>query len=170
MLSEIQILTLLCGAPMHGYAIKQSFASVPINNNTLYTALNKFVKNGYVTREFVPQEKKSSKYMYSITPEGKNYLHSILVKFSRSDAASWLEFLVRLLHAEHLSDAELENIVRLRLEYLNSAAAENLPQKGVESITGLSNYQTVAEHISQRIENEKEFIFRFCRERGLNIS
>lgn len=99
------ILGLLHKRPLTGYEIKSTFQNLFVyffdaSFGTIYPALGKLEKLGYITKQSVPQDNRPMKNVYTLTDRGRNqferYLESPVEKESyRSD------FLTRLYFGEH---------------------------------------------------------------------
>ena len=163
MLRELLILQALNQEPSHGYAIRQKFPPVTINNKTLYSTLNKFEKEGYVTKELVIQEKSMGKYIYTLQNSGRAFFRMSLAEFNELSATSWLEFLVRIKNWRMLETEDLRRIIQLREEYLKSANAYRIECTYADNDL-ISTI--ISSHVQKRVENELEYIAKlreaFC--------
>ena len=77
--SELIILGLIYLNPSHGYALKKNVKNAfgnpnfKLNNNILYSTLQKLEKNGFITGKEI-QSEKINKKVYYITENGKKHL------------------------------------------------------------------------------------------------
>jgi PadR family transcriptional regulator, regulatory protein PadR len=72
---EFLILSILAERSLHGYEIskqikKKSSGSLTMQENKLYPALHRLEENKLVSAEWIPQEGKPDRKVYSITPQG----------------------------------------------------------------------------------------------------
>ena len=74
---EPGVLYLLLKKPSYGYEIQKALKDdciCEVNVGNLYRCLSRMQKQGYVTREGVKSTVGPTRYSYTITPEGKQYL------------------------------------------------------------------------------------------------
>jgi DNA-binding PadR family transcriptional regulator len=96
---EILILRHLTRRPAHGYELRkrvQHTTGVRLNNNSLYPALRRFEEAGAVTRTEEPQEGRPPRFVYALTPLGRELLHDMLADLPPEQAADDTEFMARL--------------------------------------------------------------------------
>lgn len=73
-------LSLLAQAPTHGYDLLQSYEQLfatalpPLNAGQIYTTLARLERDGLVRKSEVEQSGKPDKYVYELTPEGRQAL------------------------------------------------------------------------------------------------
>jgi DNA-binding PadR family transcriptional regulator len=77
------LIGLLSGGPLHGYEIKQRFASSmggewSISYGQLYPALARLTDAGFISKTSQVGEKTIEKHVYTVTPDGAAYLHKWL--------------------------------------------------------------------------------------------
>ena len=85
---DLLILRTLVGGPRHGYAIARhlhvaSEAFLQVEEGSLYPALHRLEKRGWVTSEWGPSEANRRAKFYSLTSAGRKRL--------QSEMAAWLK-------------------------------------------------------------------------------
>ena len=162
MFREMLILLVLYQGPNHGYGIQQRLSYIaPINNRTLYHALQKFEEKGFVSKEFIRQDKKAGKNMYFLQDKGLEELKRMLRDFDSTRASSWIEVLLRIGHPELLEEADMKRVIELRENYLTKADSLN----HVLNIDDRSQYiKLISSHITERVVNELSFLQKVKRE------
>jgi DNA-binding PadR family transcriptional regulator len=106
---EILILRHLTRRPAHGYELRKRIehtTGVRLNNNSLYPALRRFEEAGAVTRTEEPQEGRPPRFVYALTPFGRELLHDMLADLPPDQAADDYEFMARLGQFVFLDPAE----------------------------------------------------------------
>jgi DNA-binding PadR family transcriptional regulator len=96
---EILILRHLTRRPAHGYELRKRVehtTGVRLNNNSLYPALRRFEEAGAVVRTEEPQEGRPPRFVYALTPLGRELLHDMLADLPPEQAADDYEFMARL--------------------------------------------------------------------------
>jgi transcriptional regulator len=76
---DLIVLKVLSGAPLHGYAIAQRIREVSrellqIEEGSLYPALYRMEKKGWIRSRWGLTEKQRQARMYSLTPVGRKHL------------------------------------------------------------------------------------------------
>jgi transcriptional regulator len=76
---DLIVLKVLSGAPLHGYAIAQRIREVSrellqIEEGSLYPALYRMEKKGWIRSRWGLTEKQRQARMYSLTPLGRKHL------------------------------------------------------------------------------------------------
>ena len=88
--SELMILGMIYQNPTYGYALKKNVKEYfgnpyfELNNNILYSTLNKLEKKGYITGEEVVSEKINKK-IYHITESGRKHLLELVATPAKPD-------------------------------------------------------------------------------------
>jgi transcriptional regulator len=82
------ILKILSREPMHGYAIAQEIKRISegvlrVEEGSLYPALQRILRKGWVTAEWVPAGPKRRARVYRLTPRGRSQLDSEVTGFNR---------------------------------------------------------------------------------------
>ncbi len=72
---EALVLGVLQDRSAHGYEIARAIAErtdrlITIGEGQLYPLLHRMEKNGFVSAEWIPQEKKPAQKQYKLTPQG----------------------------------------------------------------------------------------------------
>ncbi len=177
MYAEIVILAMLRQRPQHGYEIKKGIAqvfggTVALNNTILYPTLKRFEEVGAVVRQVVQQEGKPNRHLYHLTERGIELLHASLRDFPASQAANEAEFFTRVAFFEYLDPPEREEILKMRLAYLQECLDYlNVMQRmaGEEDCapgTGISmsNAQRVLAFHLQRVRHEYQWVVTWLEE------
>ena len=108
------ILGVLMDAPAHGYAIKKALAGTLAggdgepNDGQIYPALARMERDGWITKEVVPQRRSPAKNLYRLTEAGEREFFGWL-RGERSPAPHpWkFDFLQRCAFLRHLDPSEL---------------------------------------------------------------
>lgn len=134
---ENAVLGLLTLRPMSGYEIKQLFdKSISflwrVHMSQIYPALARLKESGLVDMDLVPQEKKPTKKVYSITRKGRRALQSWLREAAR-DPAIKDEFPLKVFFARNI---ERETLVAQVGERLDAAQARLALYHDLERLFG----------------------------------
>ena len=83
------VLRVLDSGPLHGYAIAQRISQVSgdvlrVEEGSLYPALQKMLRKGWVRAEWELSDTKRRTKVYRLTPEGRQQL--------REESGSWKQF------------------------------------------------------------------------------
>lgn len=140
------ILGLLTRQPMSGYDIKRCLEdfewliSSP-SFGTLYPALHMLLEDGLVSMDLVPNEGRPPRKVYSVTLAGRQALQG-WVDESLEDDLSLKSFLMRLMLAENLSQAELVDCLQQRRSQvaLHQRCLEEDPPEGEEGGADLGRH------------------------------
>jgi len=86
---QLLILKTLARAPAHGYAIAQhikrsSDDALQVEEGSLYPALQRILRSGWATAEWVPREGKRRARVYRLTPAGRQRLAEEMTSFTRT--------------------------------------------------------------------------------------
>lgn len=105
------LLGLLRSSPRHGYDLKGVFEELlagtwPLNLAQVYAALTKLEKDGLVVCEKVPQEQVPDRKVYSLTDAGAGELARWVKEPSAEPVALRDEFVLKLVVAATLEDAD----------------------------------------------------------------
>jgi PadR family transcriptional regulator PadR len=89
---EMLILKTLTRGPMHGYRIAQVIGEgsedvLRVEEGSLYPALQRLLRKGWVTAEWAQSEHKRRARFYKLTPAGKKQLGAEVSEFRRMMAA-----------------------------------------------------------------------------------
>lgn len=83
---ELTMLGILVEGPAHAYSIAKIVEErgirdrTPIGFSTIYSALNKLQRAGYLQSNFEPQANLPGRRIYSLTERGRNIFHSEILK------------------------------------------------------------------------------------------
>jgi PadR family transcriptional regulator PadR len=85
---HLLILKTLSRGPLHGYAIAQAIKAgsdevLRVEEGSLYPALQRILRNGWVTAEWVPAGPKRRARVYRLTPAGRKQLAAEVSSFHR---------------------------------------------------------------------------------------
>jgi DNA-binding PadR family transcriptional regulator len=99
-MTDLLLLAMLLGGPMHGYALKKRAGWLTgqqnLHNNLVYPLLNKFRKAGWITQKTGRGQRGQTREVYSLTAKGKAELMRRLQEFTEKDAASDGAFRLRI--------------------------------------------------------------------------
>ena len=89
---EMLALKLLSGEPMHGWGLSLRLREISrdvfdVNQGSLYPALQKMLRHGWIRAEWGPSENNRRARYYSITREGEKQLEARVSEWERSSAA-----------------------------------------------------------------------------------
>jgi PadR family transcriptional regulator PadR len=89
---DLLILRALVRGPMHGYAVAERLKQVSadvlhVGESTLYPALQRLLRNGWVTAEWGASDNNRRARFYTLTPAGRKQLKSERQEFERLIAA-----------------------------------------------------------------------------------
>lgn len=141
---ELAILGFLYEQPLHGYELKRRVAQLtghvrPIADGTLYPAIKRLEKAGWLTRQTEPGTRAAPRHVLTLTTEGRAELTRRLREADGveiSDENHWFTVLafLRLLDAP----AEQAEVLRRRLAFLREPSSffyEGDRPLGAEDIT-----------------------------------
>jgi len=131
----------------HGYEIKKNAEmifgqSLTISNDKLYNSLHRFLKIGAVKSDVQAVPGKPDRHIYSITEEGRELFHSMIVDFTPEVAKDDHEFFTRVAFFNMLEPAEGKKILETRKAVIREHLARN--EKYLE-ICRSKNYVNPAE-------------------------
>ena len=124
---DILILSVLRGAPMHGYELKrrvQRPSLTPLSNNSLYPYLRRFEQLGAVDKTVEQQEGRPSRNVYAITPIGRRMLVDLVSTLPLELASNEEEFLMRLSFFHEVAPANRRAILAARAAVLDGGIAQ----------------------------------------------
>lgn len=99
-MTDLILLAILLDGPQHGYALKKRAGLVlgkpELHNNLVYPLLNRFIKQGWVSRKETGGERGQTRQVYSLTVAGRRVLVERLSEFNEKQAYSENEFHLRV--------------------------------------------------------------------------
>lgn len=106
---EVLILKTLSWGPMHGYGIaswleEQTSGTLEVEEGSLYPALHRMERRGWIAAEWRLTEKKRRAKYYRLTREGRNRL--------RAETNAWSRFAAAVAHVLEGTDAPIWATVR----------------------------------------------------------
>ncbi|MFG2057117.1 PadR family transcriptional regulator [Micromonospora sp. NPDC048930] len=126
---ELAILGLLAEQPLHGYDLKRRVAQLtghvrPIADGTLYPAIKRLERAGWLTRRAEPGSRAAPRQMLVLTEQGRAELRRRLAEPEEveiSDENRWFTLLAFL---RHLDDpAARDAVLRRRLAFLSTPSS-----------------------------------------------
>lgn len=121
---ELAILGFLAEGPTHGYELRRRVAHLsgyarPVSDGSLYPAIQRMVKSGWIARELTPGSGAAQRHVLTITSPGREQLHQRLRDPERLDITDMTRFLVILAFLSQLPDVgEQQAVLRQRLDFL----------------------------------------------------
>jgi len=118
------VLGLLAQRPMSGYDIRRLLGGLSWligspSFGALYPGLHTLLAEGLVTVEVIPNESKPARKLYTITDAGRQALREWVSQ--RTEASGSLrDFVLRLILASNLSEENLTQLLRQRLEQVEA--------------------------------------------------
>lgn len=141
------ILGLLYEKPKTGYEIKKFYRDTirhfwNVSDGQLYPTLKKMTDEGLVTKKEIPDSEGLKKYLYTITPKGKekfiNWLKKPVDKFEEMKEP----FLIKLFFFDRLSDEDKLYHLKVQYDVHHEVLNEFLEVKKMYGET-LSEYQKI---------------------------
>jgi len=160
--TDLVILGILMGAPLHGYMIKQAIEGsygdryFKMSNSALYPALARLEKEGYIEGKRELQEAVPDKKVYHITEAGKKRLVELAatpIKPSSTPGATDFNFRVHAVHFGFLTKEQRRAVTMPFYEASKIELTEAL-DKRVKFFQDMKNY-------SEAIEQNKELKEKF---------
>ncbi|MGW1893738.1 PadR family transcriptional regulator [Streptomyces sp. NPDC002004] len=121
---ELAILGFLCDAPLHGYELRKRITALtghvkPVAESTLYPAIKRLEKAGFLARETQPGSVAAPRHVLSLTEAGSKELRSRLADPSRSDITDENRWFTVLAFLRHLEEPGIQaEVLRRRLAFL----------------------------------------------------
>ncbi|WP_285597824.1 PadR family transcriptional regulator [Kineosporia sp. NBRC 101731] len=121
---ELAILGFLAEGPTHGYELRRRVAHLsgyarPVSDGSLYPAIQRMVKSGWIARELMPGAGATARHVLTITSPGRERLQERLRDPERLDITNMARFLVILAFLSQLPDVgEQHAVLRQRLDFL----------------------------------------------------
>lgn len=126
---ELMILGFLSEGRLHGYELRRRMEELSgharkISDGTLYPAITRLAKAGYVTKESEPGTAGAQRQTLGLTDSGYVRLQAILKDASGLNITDLTHFSTVLTFLSVLPDAQDRNaVLRRRLEFLDSPAS-----------------------------------------------
>ncbi len=121
-MNDLILLAALREGPKHGWALKKLagfvYGPAGMHNNLLYPLLRKFVAEGWVRRREEAGERGQTRAVYSLTARGGQELMRRLREFGAKQAASSVEFRLRVGLFDLLEPEARERILTERDRWL----------------------------------------------------
>jgi len=126
---ELAILGFLATGPLHGYELRRRLVQLsgyarPVSDGSLYPAINRMVKAGWIVRHVEPGSGAAQRYVLTLTEDGRGELRGRLRHPDDLDITDLTRFLTVLAFLSELpAAAEREAVLRRRLEFLEQPAS-----------------------------------------------
>jgi len=126
---ELSILGFLIEGPLHGYELRRRVAQLsgyarPISDGSLYPAINRMLKAGWLSRHVEPGAGATQRYVLTLTEAGREELQRRLREPSDLDITDLARFLTVLAFLSLLPDVEDQHaVLRRRLVFLEQPAS-----------------------------------------------
>ncbi|MGW2615344.1 PadR family transcriptional regulator [Streptomyces sp. NPDC001500] len=126
---ELAILGFLYDAPLHGYELRKRISALtghvrPVAESTLYPAIKRLEKAGYLVRTTEPGAVAAPRHVLSLTEEGRTELRARLSEPDRRDITDENRWFTVLAFLRHLDDAAAQAaVLRRRLAFLEEPAS-----------------------------------------------
>jgi DNA-binding PadR family transcriptional regulator len=140
-LLALSLLTLLTERPMYPYEMAATLRhrgkdqSIKINWGSLYTVVQNLEKHGFIeTVEVAREGRQPERTTYRITDAGRAELTDWLRELISEPEREYTRFEAALAECAVLSPRDLTDLLRQRLEVLETATAEH--QAGLEALEG----------------------------------
>lgn len=126
---ELAILGFLHETPLHGYELRRRIAALtghvkPIAESTLYPAIKRLEKAGWLRRETQPGAVAAPRHVLSLTPEGRGELRRRLAEPAALDISDENRWFTVLAFLRHLTDPGAQAaVLRRRLDFLEQPSS-----------------------------------------------
>ncbi len=115
---DLQVLGLLHDGPLHGYELRRRIDELTgsarqVSDGTLYPALRRLERDGYVTRHEEPGSRGRTRQVLTLTDAGRTRLHTLLREVSGPDLEDMPRFMMVLAFLSCLPD-ETQRLAVLR--------------------------------------------------------
>ncbi|MCM2575956.1 PadR family transcriptional regulator [Streptomyces meridianus] len=126
---ELAILGFLAEGPLHGYQLRRRIAQLsghsrPVSDGSLYPAINRLVRAGWLDRTAEPGASAAQRHTLRLTPAGRAELLRRLREPEDLDITDSSRFFTVLAFLSQLPDAgERHRVLRRRLEFLEQPAS-----------------------------------------------
>lgn len=162
---ELLFLGLMQDGPKHGYQLKKLMQEISatfagIKTDSVYYPLKKMLQGGLVTQVKAKEDKRPQKYIYKVTPEGKDEFKRLLLKNILTIERPYFSIDLSLYFLNHIPERLRQRYLRIRLKLLHrlkkglSALKVNLHPKP------LAHHLAILEHNQELLEAEIKFISR----------
>ncbi|WP_432507207.1 PadR family transcriptional regulator [Kineococcus arenarius] len=126
---ELSILGFLAEGPLHGYELRRRVARLsgyarPISDGSLYPAINRLLKAGWLSRHVEPGAGATQRYVLTLTDAGREELHRRLREPGELDITDLARFLTVLAFLSLLPSVQEQHaVLRRRLAFLEQPAS-----------------------------------------------
>lgn len=160
---ELLFLGLLQEGPKHGYQLKKLMQDISRNfsgfkTNSIYYSLKRMLKDELVNQEVVMEEKRPKKYIYKITPKGKDEFKRLLLKNILIIERPYFSLDLSLHFLNYIPVSVGQRYLKVRLKLLNRLKKALLQLKNNLPASAPPNQLTILEHNQQLLEAEIKFI------------
>lgn len=126
---ELAILGFLAEGPLHGYELRRRVAQLsgytrPVSDGSLYPAINRMVKRGWLERSTEPGTAAAQRYVLTMSEDGRAELLERLRVPAEHEITDNGRFFTVLAFLSLLDDASArDTVLRRRLEFLEQPAS-----------------------------------------------
>ncbi|HKF86812.1 MAG TPA: PadR family transcriptional regulator [Propionibacteriaceae bacterium] len=126
---ELAILGFLAEGPLHGYELRRRVAQLtgytrPVSDGSLYPAINRMVRDGWLTRHAEPGKAAARRQVLQLTDAGRSELLRRLRKPAEVEITDLTRFLTILAFLALLpDDRDRQAVLRRRLAFLEQPAS-----------------------------------------------
>src|SRR5215212_11063212 len=126
---ELAILGFLAEGPLHGYELRRRVAQLtgytrPVSDGSLYPAINRMVRDGWLTRHAEPGKAAARRQVLQLTEAGRSELLRRLRKPAEVEITDLTRFLTILAFLALLpDDRDRQAVLRRRLAFLEQPAS-----------------------------------------------
>ncbi|WP_166427517.1 PadR family transcriptional regulator [Nonomuraea mesophila] len=126
---ELAILGFLADTPLHGYELRRRVAALsghtrPVSDGSLYPAINRLVRSGFLERRTEPGVSAAQRQVLSLTGSGRAELLRRLREPADQDITDSTRYFTLLAFLSLLPDvADQHAVLRRRLEFLEQPAS-----------------------------------------------
>jgi DNA-binding PadR family transcriptional regulator len=125
MLQQLILLGILLKKKMHGYQLNEHVTHAmglytDLKKATVYYALEKLEKDGYIQHKVEREGKRPERYVYQITQKGRTYFLDLLRKHLKSYSRSYYVDDVCISYMDQLSTAEVNQLLADKREEIRT--------------------------------------------------
>lgn len=160
---ELLFLGLLQEGPKHGYQLKKLMQDITKNfsgfkTNSIYYPLKRMLKDGLLTQEEAREEKRPKKYIYKITPKGKDEFKRLLLKNILTIERPYFSIDLSLYFLNYIPASVGKHYLMVRLKLLNRLKKALLRLKSSVRRHSSASQLVILEHNQQLLGAEIKFI------------
>jgi DNA-binding PadR family transcriptional regulator len=159
---ELILLGLLKESPKHGYQIKLKIKEIlslfaGVDLKSIYYPLRLLERKGFVTKRIGKAGKRPERFVYSLTPKGKNHFDELLNKSFLNFHRPHFSLDLSLYFLHYIKSSVAKRRLRARMLVLKNLAQDlkhmvNTRQNQTSSLT------YILEHNLQMVETEQGFL------------